>query len=151
MIRIILVVILLHISTTVHAGNRCFCKPYYQPYYQVQDVQKVYVINKVLKLSPLKQDVIENQAVDLIIQKIFDDVKSAIPLPEKTQSVPRKFEFVNTMPTIPSKQTQTRQQQTIQTQTITQTLYGVVQQNLVVQGGVVSVDVPLNLIVPSDK
>jgi hypothetical protein len=157
--RIVAAVLLGLLTASVSlAGDRCFCSPYtyvapYQqpfyystPYNYDVDVQKVDVINRQVSISPLKapqKDLPTEQA----LAKQWQDVTSAIPISPRKDYL-RKFQFTKNWPTVAPAKTVQKQQQKVEFQTTTQVLYGAVRQNIVIQGGTVSLDVPPALLAP---
>jgi hypothetical protein len=146
--KILIVLILVIIaSPAIGSDPYCFCSPpvYYPPVEEV--VQKLDVVNRHLKLYPTKAP--EHDAFsDYAVQRVLKDVMDTMPISPRKEPL-RKFEFTRNWPRVaPAKQVERRQ---IQTQVVTQILYGQVQQNVVVQGGVVSLDVPVDLVTPPEQ
>jgi hypothetical protein len=145
------------ITAAAAADGRCFCDsytytaPYQQPFYYSSqyDVEKVEVINRQVAISPLAAPV-KNHQVDQLLRQQWQTVTGAIPISPRKDYL-RRFQFTKNWPTVAPQRAVQRQQQQVQSQTITQILYGVVQQNVVVQGGAVSLDVPLPVVTPDNR
>lgn len=115
---------------------------YSQPYVYDNNVTQVDVINRHVRLQPAKA-VQKDYAAEALFAVEYQKVLDTIPLTPAPQVAPlRKFQFKNNTPAYVAKQQQRSTQTTQQTQTVTQVYQAVVQQNVVVQGGNVLLDVP---------
>lgn len=115
---------------------------YSQPYVYDNNVTQVDVINRHVRLQPAKA-VQKDYAAEALFAMEYQKVLDTIPLTPAKQVAPlRKFEFKKNTPAYVATKQQQRSTQTVQTETVTQVYQAVVQQNVVVQGGNVLLDVP---------
>ncbi len=158
--RTVLVIVTSLSPTVVVAGDKCYYTPYTQlqpyTYYPPSEYDNtiVEVINhqsQIYPATPTVRDVKGERA----FQQQWAQLLEAIPLTPRAQTgVPRTFHFVNNMPLAPAIQQRSQTSQSEQasqsgqdgassrTQTVTHVLQGVVRQSVVVQDGVVTIDVP---------
>ena len=138
--------------TSLSAGDKCFCNgSNYQPTYQNSYVETPYdynnettvnVVNRQISIAPAKGSYKNDPAVEKALKDQWSMLTNSIPISPAPQPL-RQFQFNSNWPVTPAaRPVQSRFTQTVQTQTVTQTLQGVIRQNLVVQGGAVAIDVP---------
>ncbi len=116
---------------------------YSQPYVYDNNVTQVDVINRHVRLQPARA-VKKDYEAEALFAAEYQKILDTIPLTPAPQVAPlRKFEFKKNTPAyVVSQQRTRRSSETVQTETVTQVYQAVVQQNVVVQGGNVLVDVP---------
>jgi hypothetical protein len=126
------------LATPVFADDCCFY-PTPPVYYQNrEEITKIDVITRQIGLSPAKKPY-KDELVEYALQKQWEAITSAIPIPPAPQPL-RQFQFSKNWPKVAPAQQRQRQRQTVQTETVTQVLTGIVNQSVVVTGGVVIVD-----------
>lgn len=119
------------------AGDKCFCQPAYNNVIYEEDTEVVNVINRHLPLT--KGFKAKEKGLDeIVFEKVWKELLTAIPIDSKPPEM-RKFQFVKNWPTVPAAQIVRRQTQQIQQATQTQTITAFINQQLIIENGVLTI------------